>query len=153
MKNAKVLDIEAILTDWEEDSQIKRGDLEATTLETAKLHSKYLNLLTLAKVKRDALDMEHKVLLRQKWEWYNGKMSKTEMDRLGWDYDPLKGLRVLKGDMNYYYDSDPEIQKSLTKIKYNKTVLETLEEIINTIRWRHNQVKNILEYRKFESGV
>lgn len=97
--------------------------------------------------------MEFKVLLKQKWLWYNGKLTKDQIDELGWEYDALNGLKVLKGDMDYYYDSDPHIQESQARIEYIKTIKETLEEIINNIRWRHSSIKNAIDWRKFESGA
>ena len=54
--------------------------------------------------------------------------------------------------MNNYYDSDPDIQRSEEKIQYYKTVIDTLHEIIENIKWRHQTVKNIIEWKKFQSG-
>ena len=34
------------------------------------------------------------------------------------------GLKILKGEMDYYYDSDPEIQQSEEKIQYFKTLID-----------------------------
>ena len=92
------------------------------------------------------------MLLKNKWLWYNGKMQKDEIDRLGWEYDALNGLKILKGEMDYYYNSDPHIQEMQAKIDYLKTLIETLEEIINNIRWRHSTIKNMIDWRRFESG-
>ena len=39
-------------------------------------------------------------------------MSHEEILEKGWNPDPFDGLKVLKGDMEHYYDSDPEIQKN-----------------------------------------
>jgi hypothetical protein len=71
---------------------------------------------------------------------------------LGWDPDPFDGLKILKGDMDYYYDSDPEIQKSEEKIQYYKTLMETLTDILSNITWRHQTIKNMIEWKKFSSG-
>jgi len=79
-------------------------------------------------------------------------MSKEEIDEQGWDYDPFNGLKVLKGEMDYYYDSDPEIQKSEEKIQYWKTVIDTLSEIVNSVNWRHQTISNIIKWKNFESG-
>ena len=55
--------------------------------------------------------------------------------------------------MNYYYDADPHIQESQARLEYITTIKETLEEIINNIRWRHSSIKNAIDWRKFESGA
>ena len=54
--------------------------------------------------------------------------------------------------MDYYYDADSDIQKSEEKITYFKTYIETLTEIINVLKWRHSTIKNIIDWRRFESG-
>ena len=75
------------------------------------------------------------------------------IDEKGWDYDPLNGLTVLKGDMGYYYDSDPVIQEAQAKIEYLKEVVDTVKEILDNVKWRHQNIKNMIEWRKFTSGI
>ena len=96
--------------------------------------------------------MNQKILLKDKWLYYNGKMSQEEIESRGWDYDPFEGLKVMKGDMDYYYDSDKDIQKSEEKITYYKTLVETLQEIVETLRWRHQTIGNIIKWKQFENG-
>ena len=67
--------------------------------------------------------------------------------------DPYKGgTKPLKGDMDYYYDADPEIQKSEEKIQYYKTIVDTLTEIIDNLKWRHQTISNIIRWKQFQSG-
>jgi hypothetical protein len=79
-------------------------------------------------------------------------MDEETLNQLGWDPDPFDGLRVLKGEMDYYYDADPEIQLSEEKIQYYKTIIDTLTNIVDTIKWRHQTIKNIIDWKRFESG-
>jgi len=97
--------------------------------------------------------MDFKVLLKNKWLWYNGKLTKAEMDDLGWGYDPLNGLTVLKGDMERFYDADPDIQALQAKIEYQSEINAALKEIIDNIKWRHSNIKNIIDWKKFTSGM
>ena len=138
---------------WKKDSVIDELNLDESSRDSAKLHSKYLEILSVNRIKLKKAELDFKVLLKDKWLHYNGKMSKEEMDTKGWDYDPLGGLTVLKGDMDYYYDSDPLIQKAQTKIEYLKEVVDTLKEILDNIKWRHQTIKNMIEWRKFTSGI
>ena len=87
------------------------------------------------------------------WLWYNGKLSKAQIDELGWSYDPLDGLKILKGEMDYYYDSDIHIQEAQARIELLKVQIDTLKEILENIKWRHQTIKNMIEWRKFTSGV
>ena len=96
--------------------------------------------------------MKQKTLLKQKWLWYNGKMSQQEIEKLGWDLDPLDGLKIMKGEMDHYYDSDKEIQESELKIQYYKTMIDTLSEIVNNLNWRHQTIGNMIRWKVFEAG-
>ena len=107
----------------------------------------------MSKLQHKKKELDFKVLLRNKWLWYNGKMSKAQIDELGWNYDPLDGLKILKGEMDYYYDSDQHIQEAQAKIELLKVQVETLKEIMESIKWRHQTIKNMIEWRKFTSGV
>lgn len=147
-----MLNLDEIFKMWAKDSEIDDLRLDEASKKSASLHAKYLEMLSLSKLQLKRKDMEFKVLLKNKWLWYNGKMQKDEIDRLGWEYDALNGLKVLKGEMDYYYNSDPHIQEMQAKIDYLKTLIETLEEIINNIRWRHSTIKNMIDWRRFESG-
>lgn len=145
--------LEQIFEMWKKDCQIDENNLDAATIQNAKLHSKYLELYSTNKLQIKRKDLAFKSLLKDKWLWYNGKMSQEEIQSKGWDYDPLNGLKVLKGDMDYYYDSDKEIQDAQAQIEYLNTINDTLKEIIDTIKWRHQSIKNMIEWRKFTSGV
>ena len=136
---------------WSRDSEIKM-QLDESSRETPKLHAKYLELLSTTKLQLKRAEFQQKVLLKEKWLYYNGKMSQEDVVDKGWDPDPFDGLKILKGEMDYYYDSDPEIQKSEEKIQYYKTVIDTLEQIISNLNWRHQTIGNIIKWKQFESG-
>ena len=148
------MNIEEVLKMWKDDSVIDEFKLDDVTIKTARMHSKYLELITIAKMARKKRDFEYKILLKDKWLYYGGKLSKEQIDDFGWEYDPYKGLnKPLKGQMNYYYDADSDIQKMQALVEYDKVLIETLEEIMNTIRWRHQNIGNIIKWRSFEAGA
>ena len=145
--------LQEILEMWKKDSVIDDMNLDEASRDSAKLHGKYLELLSVNRMKLKKAELEFKVLLKDKWLHYNGKLSKEEMDSKGWDYNPLGGLTVLKGDMDYYYNSDPIIQEHQAKIQYLEEVCATLKEILENVKWRHQNIKNMIEWRKFTSGI
>ena len=146
------MDLQTILSEWTKDSEIQRNHLDETSRQTPALHAKYLQWLAEAKLAKKRAEFKQKTLLKQKWLWYNGKMSEEQIKALGWDFDPLEGLKIMKGEMEYYYDSDPEIQQSEEKIAYWKTLIETLTEIVNNLNWRHQTIGNMIKWRSFEAG-
>ena len=90
--------LDQVLEMWATDSQIPKTSLDEVSRQTPSLHAKYLALLSNTKLKMKQAEMKQKTLLKQKWLWYNGKMSQQEIEKLGWDPDPLDGLKIMKGD-------------------------------------------------------
>jgi len=148
-----LLDLESILNEWKEDCEIPQHQLDETSRKTPNLHAKYLQYMSLTKLNLKRAEHAQKTLLLDKFNYYNGRMDQKTIQEKGWDYDPFDGLKVIKSDMDRYYNADIDIQRSEEKIVYLKTIIETLEEIIQTLRWRHATIKNILDFRKFESGT
>ena len=125
-----MIDLKEVLAEWANDNQIHETHLDESSRKTPILHSKYLEKLANAKLLLKKAEFSQKTLLKEKWLYYNGKMDKEQIENLGWDPDPFDGLKILKGEMDYYYDADPEIQKSEEKIQYFKTLVETLTDIV-----------------------
>jgi hypothetical protein len=146
------LDLQNVLDMWKEDVEIDDMNLDEASRIVPKLHSKYLELYSLSKLQLKKAEMNQKILLKDKWLYYNGKMDQKTLQSKGWNPDPFNGLKVLKGEMDYYYDSDPEIQQSEELIQYYKTLVDTLSDIIDNLKWRHQTIRNMIEWRRFTSG-
>ena len=87
--------------------------------------------------------------LKTKWLWYTDKLSKEEIDELGWSYDPFEGHRVIKQDFNYYFNADKDLSDLKLKVEYLTECVDTLKEILNIITWRHQSIKNAIDWLKF----
>ena len=146
------MNLETVLEMWKKDADIPQYNLDETSRQTPTLHAKYMEFMSIARLQLKKAEMAQKTLLKKKWLYYNGKMNQEQIQLEGWDFDPFEGLKVLKGEMDYYYDADSDIQKSEEKITYYKTYIETLTEIINVLKWRHSTIKNIIDWRRFEAG-
>jgi hypothetical protein len=149
-----MLTLEQVLEQWKIDCAIDDMELDKSSRETPKLHAKYLELLSLSKLQKSRKEQEFKRLLKDKFMWYNGKMDRVQMDEKGWDYDPYQGLtKPMKSDMDYWYDSDPQIQQVQAQIDYWKTMIDTLSDILSNVTWRHQTIGNMIKWRAFTSGA
>jgi len=147
-----LLTLESTLEQWQTDCKIDENNLVRSTVEIAKLHAKYLQVLSINKLQLKKAQMKQQTLLLEKWKYYNGKLSQDEIEAHGWEYDPFNGIKVIKGDMNRYYDADTDIQKTEEKIAYYKTFVETLSEIVENLKWKHQSIGNIIKWKQFEAG-
>ena len=74
-----MLNLEEILDQWQEDCEIPRDRYELVSQETPKLHAKYLQYLSLTRLQLKRAEHAQKTLLKDKWLYYNGKMSQEEL--------------------------------------------------------------------------
>ena len=98
--------LDEILVMWKKDVVIDDVCLDEETLKSSKLHAKYLELYSMAKLQLKKKEMELDSMKKDKWLYYNGKMSQQDMDNRKWKYDPFDGMtKPLKSDMEMYYDT------------------------------------------------
>jgi hypothetical protein len=146
------MNVEQELEEWKKDCRIDPNTLDESSRVTPELHAKYLGLHSRAKLKLKDAEFKQKDLLKYKWLWFNGKLSQDEIETRGWDHDPFNGLKILKGDMEQFFEADSDLVASEARIQYLKTVVETLREIVTNLNWRHQTIGNMIRYKQFEAG-
>lgn len=148
-----MIELDQVLEEWKVDSEIPYNQYEKVSQATPTLHAKYLEYLSLTKLRLKKAEFQQKHLLKDKWMYYEGKLSQEELNEKGWKFDPYDGHNITtKANKEYYYETDIDIQKSEEKIVYLKTLIETLTEIVDNLKWRHQTVGNIIRWRQFSSG-
>lgn len=147
-------DLESIIKEWEVDAAIDSSKLDETTVKLARAHAKYLSYHSFYRLRLRKKEVAFDDLKKSKWLYYTGKMTKEEMDQHGWPYDPFGGnCKPLRNELDYYFESDKELSEAKSVIEYLKITVDAIKEILDTIRWRHSAVKNIIDAQKFSAGV
>jgi hypothetical protein len=147
------LSLEEVLSLWAKDSIIDKSRLDEISVDSARLHAKWLQILAAvrrnlfkAKEARDALSHEKNL-------WMTGKMTKEEIEERGWAYDPFNGhSKPLKSEMGEYVKVDPEIQALRDRVNELEVIHDTVVEIVDSIKWRHQSVRNAISFMQFTSG-
>ena len=134
----------------EKDMVIDDSELDLESLKIPQLHNKYLNLFHDERILLRKLEVERRELIRDKWEFYSGKMSEEELTRRGWE--PFQ-LKVLKQDLDMYIQSDSDVTKVDDRITLQKEKVDYLASIVKSISGRGWEIKNAIEWRRFTSGI
>ena len=134
----------------EKDMVIDDSELDLESLKIPQLHNKYLNLFHDERILLRKLEVERRELIRDKWEFYSGKMSEEELTRRGWE--PFQ-LKVLKQDLDMYIQSDSDVTKIDDRITLQKEKVDYLASIVKSISGRGWEIKNAIEWRRFTCGV
>ena len=146
------MNLEDLRKEWSKDCEIDDIELDKSSLEVPKLHAKYQEFLTDNILVLKNLEFQYNTLLKNKWLWYNGKMSEQQIKELGWEDDPFDGLKVMKNDMQVWYNADQDLQRMSGKVEYQKIIINFLKECMQNITWRHQTIKNTIDWRKFMAG-
>ena len=113
------------------------------SMETPRLHAKYLQFINQFKLMLSEAEVKRKVLLPEKFEYYSGKAPATVYKE-----KPF-ALKVLKGDLNMYIDSDPDLTRAQQKIDYLETCINCIDRILKQIDSRGFAIKNTIEIVKY----
>lgn len=132
------------------DMVIDDSELDIESLKIPQLHNKYLNLFHDERILLRKLEADKRELIRDKWEFYSGKMSQEQLDERGWE--PFQ-LKILKQDLDMYIHSDSDVTKIEDRITLQKEKVDYLASIVKSISGRGWEIKNAIEWRKFTSGI
>lgn len=144
-----VVTIDKIENLWAKDSQIDLTDLALDSSKTLELHSKYYRIINHIKKHLRELESTRKKMLLIKNDYYNGTISKEELERNGWK--PNRRT-IIKSEIGLWMDADEDMIAINKEIGEALDILEFCQSIIDSINRRSFHVKNIIEAKKFENG-
>ena len=124
---------------WSKDCLFDEMNLGEESLVVPRLHQKYFVYYNKYKLILEEEKLKLKTL------WYNGKS--TDKDGAAFD------LKILKGDINTFLESDKDIQTQQLRIAYFETCINYIENILKMINNRGFQVKNAIDAKRFEFPV
>ena len=141
--------LDDIRKEIERDTKIDPLELDLESLKIPQLHGKYLNFLLDERLALSQIQADSATVLRTKWEYYTGKMSREEMEAKEWEPFTLK---ILRQDLDLYINSDADVVRSRQKVLYQQEKIALLEEIVKELNNRHWKIRNAVEWRKFCNG-
>jgi len=141
------MNLEKIQEMWERDSHIDPDNLHDESLKIPQLHSKYYTIYnTITLLREKARDSYNRIRL-ERYNYYTGK-APAEV----YAAEPFPYKVREKDAIQRHMDADEKLNKVNMKIKYYDTTLKYLEEIIRIISNRTYQIKNAIEWNKFQAG-
>jgi hypothetical protein len=141
------MNLEKIQEMWEKDSHIDPDNLHDESLKIPQLHSKYYTVYnTITLLRERARETYSKVKL-ERHNYYTGK-APVEV----YAEEPFPYKIREKDALQRHIEADEKLNAIDMKIKYYDAQLKFLEEIIKNISNRTYQIKNAIEWQKFQAG-
>tara|TARA_B100001287_G_scaffold249073_1_gene228668 strand:+ start:303 stop:734 length:432 start_codon:yes stop_codon:yes gene_type:complete len=141
------MNLEKIQEMWEKDSQIDPDNLHDESLKIPQLHSKYYTLYNTITLLREKSRESYNRVRLERHNYYTGK-APAEV----YVEEPFPYKVRDKEALQRYMEADEKLNSIDLKIRYYDVMLKFLEEIIKTVANRTFQIKNAIEWHKFQAG-
>ena len=141
------MDLDKIQAMWEKDSHIDPDNLHDESLKIPQLHSKYYTLYNTITLLREKAREQYSKVRLERYNYYTGKAPAEAYVEEPFPYKVRE-----KDAIQRHLDADDRMNKIDMKIKYYDTMLKFLEEIIRAVSNRTYQIKNAIEWNKFQAG-
>jgi hypothetical protein len=141
------MNLEKIQEMWEKDSQIDPDNLHDESLKIPQLHSKYYTLYNTITLLREKARATYNRIRLERYNYYSGKATAEVYAEEPFPYKVRD-----KEALQRYMDADEKLNTADLKIRYYDVMLKFLEEIIKTVSNRTFQIKNSIDWHKFQAG-
>jgi hypothetical protein len=142
------INLEAIQEMWENDAKIDRDNLHEESLNIPSLHAKYFDLYNTIFLLRKKAEQQRKNIRHERYEYFSGKADPEVY------VDNPFGKKIRDKDtMTKYLDADEKLSNASLKIDYYDTMLTYIESILKMIQNRTYQIKNAIEFMRFNAGL
>ena len=141
------MNLEQIQEMWEKDSRIDPDNLHDESLKIPQLHSKYYTLYNTITLLRERAREQYSKVRLERYNYFTGKAPAEAYIEEPFPYKVRE-----KDAIQRHLEADDKMNKVDMKIKYYDIMLKFLEEIIRNISGRTYQIKNAIEWNKFQAG-
>ena len=143
-----MIDLETLQGMWNEDSKIDPDNLHTESLNIPVLHSKYYDIYNTLMLLRKKAEQQRKNIRHERYEYFSGKSDpEVYID------NPFPKKIRDKETMQKYLDADTKLSGVSLKIEYYEVMLRFIEEILKQITNRTYQIKNSIDFMRFQSGM
>jgi len=141
------IDLDMIQNMWEQDSKIDIDNLHTESLNIPALHAKYFDIYNNILLLKKKAEQQKRNIRHERYEYYTGKA-----DPDVYVEDPFPKKIRDKETLQKYLDADEKLSQVCLKIDYYETMLNYLESILKVVQNRTFQIKNAIEFVKFQAG-
>ena len=133
---------------WNKDAKIDIDNLHTESLNIPILHAKYYDLYNNLKLLKAKAEQQRKNIRHERYEYFSGKADPEVYVK-----DPFPKKIRDKDTMAKYLDADERLSGVSLKVEYYDVMLKYIEEILKQISNRTYQIKNSIEFMRFNAGL
>jgi hypothetical protein len=145
-----MLTLDQYMTEWATDAVIPKDALDEASRQIPYLHGKWWKYLLAAKLHLKKIELEYKILYRNKVEWYTDKM--LDEDRLKLKWPARDGRKILPAQLAMYIDADTDVQELMRRKTLADETANFLIDVIKHVNGRGFIISNMVKFLAFSQG-
>jgi len=142
-----MINLDKIQSMWQEDCKIDIDNMHEESIKIPQLHSKYHEILNNLILLRTKAQKIQKSIRHERYEYYSGKADPEVYER-----EPFPKKVRDKDALIRYMDADDRVSDANLKVEYYDVMINYTESILKQISNRTYQIKNSIEWHKFQAG-
>jgi len=142
-----MINLDKIQSMWQEDCKIDIDNMHEESIKVPQLHSKYHEILNNLILLRTKAQKIQKSVRHERYEYYSGKADPEVYER-----EPFPKKVRDKDALIRYMDADDRVSDANLKVEYYDVMINYTESILKQISNRTYQIKNSIEWHKFQAG-
>ena len=142
-----MINLDKIQSMWQEDCKIDFDNMHEESIKVPQLHSKYHEILNNLILLRTKAQKIQKSVRHERYEYYSGKADPEVYER-----EPFPKKVRDKDALIRYMDADDRVSDANLKVEYYDVMINYTESILKQISNRTYQIKNSIEWHKFQAG-
>ena len=142
-----MINLDKIQSMWQEDCKIDIDNMHEESIKVPQLHSKYHEILNNLILLRTKAQKIQKSVRHERYEYYSGKADPEVYER-----EPFPKKVRDKDALIRYMDAEDRVSEANLKVEYYDVMINYTESILKQISNRTYQIKNSIEWHKFQAG-
>ena len=142
-----MINLDKIQSMWQEDCKIDIDNMHEESIKIPQLHSKYHEILNNLILLRTKAQKIQKSVRHERYEYYSGKADPEVYEK-----EPFPKKVRDKDALIRYMDADDRVSEANLKVEYYDVMINYTESILKEISNRTYQIKNSIEWHKFQAG-
>ena len=142
-----MINLDKIQSMWQEDCKIDIDNMHEESIKVPQLHSKYHEILNNLILLRTKAQKIQKSFRHERYEYYSGKADPEVYEK-----EPFPKKVRDKDALIRYMDADDRVSDANLKVEYYDVMINYTESILKQISNRTYQIKNSIEWHKFQAG-
>ena len=142
-----MINLDKIQSMWQEDCKIDIDNMHEESIKVPQLHSKYHEILNNLILLRTKAQKIQKNVRHERYEYYSGKADPEVYEK-----EPFPKKVRDKDALIRYMDADNRVSDANLKVEYYDVMINYTESILKQISNRTYQIKNSIEWHKFQAG-